>query len=626
MASKSKVASRTNNTVTVGLSKKSQQAIMSIVEQRTSKYDWSTQRERMLHVDKAMQLEEDKRRAGRDSNGYAADTQPPIVKPEVDTAHAFFVDLFCSGDPMFKVIETNTNAEAAKMMQAQVTSDELHYGYPKQVSQYLRDCLKYNIAALDVSWDVAEIFQPMNDITFDAKGEAEATTTLYRGNKIKRIDPYNLIIDKSIPINEQHERAAYGGYYERVTMLELHELLASAKAADKVVLNETPEMWSSSPRTDKFYVPTISQSCGDVDSGAWGSFFFPDTSKVHSSNKHHAVNYKEHYELTTMYMRIIPSMFGIDVTSKDRVQIWKFVIVNNQYIILAERQTNAHNKLGLLVTQMDDSGVWSESKSMAEMLVPYQNQSTQMQDALLGMVWKAVSDKGIYDSRRINKRDMEAKNPTAKIAARPSANSNDLRGAYLPMPFDSAGATMVQNGMGMLRSQVNEISGQNNANRGQFQKGNKTMAEYQDVMSNSDARKYVQAILLESVAFQPLKTMMKLNILQFAQASTVSANSESVEINPAEMRKQVADFRVADGLKNVERIAKTGAAAQAFQMMAPYAQLAPAYGIDPFLMITNWMRATGLDLDEYQPQQAGPNAALLPQNAGGTGNEPPTTY
>ena len=620
---RTKVDSRTTNTVTLGITKAAQACIMSIFEQRTSQYDYSTQRDRLLLVDKAMQLEEDKRRKGRESNGYEADTQPPIVKPEIDTAHAFFVDLFCSGEPMFKVVENNTNAKGAKMMQAQVTSDTLHYGYSTQVSKYLLDGLKYNFSALEITWAVDEIFQPMNDITFSAAGEAEATTTLYRGNKLKRIDPYNLIIDRSVPTNEQHTRAAYGGYTERVSMLELHEFLASLKAADKVVMNETAAMWSSQPKTNRFFVPTVSDTANSEDASGWGSFFFPDASKVAASNKHHNVTYKEHYERTTMYMRIIPSMCGIDVTGKDRVQIWKFVIVNGQFIVQAERQTNAHNMLPMLVTQPDDTGVWSESKSMAEFLIPFQNQSTEMQDAYLGMVWKAVSDKGIYDSRRINKRDIESKNPTAKIAARPTANNGDLRGAYLPIPFDASGAGMIQNGMGMLRQQVNEISGQNNANRGQFQKGNKTMTEYQDVMSNSDSRKYVQAILLEGVAFQPLKNIMKLNILQYAQATTLAADGQAVEVNPAEMRKQVLEFRIADGLKNVERIAKTGAAQQSLAMMAPYAQLAPAYGFDPFLMVTDIMRNQGLDLDNYKPPQQGPDQSLLPQNAGGTGNEPP---
>lgn len=624
MAKKNKIASRTTNTVTLGLSKTSQAVIMSIISQRLSQYDWSTQRCRYEQVDKAMQLEEDKRRAGRSKHGYEADTQPPIVKPEIDTAHAFFVDLFCSGDPMFKVIETNSNAEGAKMMQAQVTSDELHYGYANQVSKFLRDGLKYNVAAMEITWDTAEIFQPMNDITFDAKGEAEATTTLYAGNKLKHIDPYNLILDNAVPINEIHTRGSYAGYIERVSMMELHERLASLKAADKVVMNETPEMWGSQPRTDNFYVPNISENGTSDDVNGWGSFFFPDTATAAKTNKHHQVSYKEHYELTTMYMRIIPSMMGIDVTGKDRVQIWKFVIVNGQFIVQAERQTNAHNMLPIMAAMPDDSGVWTDSKSMAELLMPFQNTSTQMQDALLGMVWKAVSDKGIYDSRRINKRDMESKDPTVKIAARPTANNGDLRGAYVPIPFDSSGASMIQNGMSLLRSQVNDISGQNNANRGQFQKGNKTMAEYQDVMSNSDSRKYVQAILLENTVFQPLKNMIKLNILQFATAQSVQVQGESVEVNPATMRSQVMDFRIADGLKNVERIAKTGVAQAAIQMVAPYANLAPAYGIDPFLMITNWMRAVGLDVDEYTPQQQGPNTDLLPQNAGGS-NVPPST-
>ena len=618
---KSKGQSRTTSTVGITLPANVQTGITNVVRARRTKYDWSTQRTRLEKIDKAMQLESDtsKLRTKPKDHGYFEDTTPPVVKPEIDTAHAFYVDMFCSGDPMFKVIETNTNAEAAKMMQAQVLSDEMHYGYSAQVSQFLRDQLKYNIGGLEILWEQEEIFQPMNDLTFSQGDEDKATATIYRGNKLRRIDPYNLFYDMSVPANEVSEKGQFVGYIERMPLTQLHQQLAAWRAAGKAVMNENRKMWESQPQRNSYYVPNVTRT-GDnsVDEG-WGSFFFPDDTLELIANKRHNVNYSEHYEVTTVYMRIIPAMFGISVAAKERVQVWRFVIVNDNYIVLAERQTNMHNLLPIRIGQMDDDGIWSESKSLAEMLVPFQNQSNQMHDAWLGMIWKAVSDKGIYDSRRISKKDIESKNPTAKIPARPNANNADLRGAYLPIPYDGSAAGIIQTGIDGLGRYTSEISGQNAANRGQFQKGNKTMAEYQDVMSNSDSRKYVKAILLEATVFQPLKNVMKLNILQYAQQTTVQSQGEQVEIKPAEMRKQVLEFRIADGLKNVERIAKTGSVQNALALMAPYAQMAPAYGVDPFLMIMDYMRNMGMPMDNYKPQNLNPE--LLPR--GGAGNAPP---
>lgn len=620
MSRRTKRQSRTTSATGVSIPSKVQTGIIRVIESRMDRYEWTTQRARLEAVDKLMQLEVDnKLRPARKTHGYAEDTMPPIIKPEIETAHAFFADMFCSGEPMFKVVENNKNAEAAKMMQAQVTSDQMHYGHGQEVSKFLRDMLKYNVGGLEVSWDREEVFQPMNDLTFSTSANAKATTALYAGNRIKRIDPYNMFVDKSVPANELAVKGSFVGYVERLPMTQLHEYMASLTAVGVPVLNDNRKMWESRPTSTRHYVPTILANSGNSgeDSG-WGSFFFPDDMEVLTTNKHHNVSYSEHYEVTTVYMRIIPSMFNMSVTAAQRVQIWKFVIVNGQHMILAERQTNAHNKLPVLTGQLDDEGIWSDSKSMAEMLIPYQNQSTQMNDAYLGMIWKAVGDKGIYDSRRINKRDIDSKNPQAKIPARPNANNSDLRGAYLPMPYDSGAAGVVANGMNTVRQYASQTTGQNDASKGQFQKGNKTMREFTEVMGNSDSRRYVQAITLESIVFQPMKNMMKYNILQFAQSGELAVQGEAVTINPADMRKAMLDFRIADGLKNVERIAKTGELAQGIQLMAPYAQLAPAYGIDPFMMILDYLRNMGLDVKNYDPQNL--NTALLPR--GGSANAP----
>lgn len=612
-----KAATGTSTKTAVEISSTSQDLIKRKAEEVIKGFRFGDTRDRFLVIDKAVQLEEDVVNRKR-TDGYSKDTRPPVVKPEIDTAHAFFVDLFASGDPMFKVIETNSNADGAKMMQAQVTSDELYFGYPRQVSMFLRDLVKYNLGALEVVWAKEEIFQPMNDLTFAVDGD-DAGSNLYDGNRIRRVDQYNMFWDSTVAPNDVSKRGMYVGYIDRVGVHELHDHIADLIAAGSVVMNITDELWQSTPAEPNYYEPDISIPLGTTGHGQdWTSMFFPDDVTNSASGKK-AVNYKAHYELTTMYMRIIPSMWGInEVQSKDRVQIWKFQIVNNMYVILAERQSNAHNNLPILLAQLDDEGVGTDNKSMAEFLLPYQNQATQMNDAWLGMVWKAVGDKGLYDSRRIAKRDIESSNPRAKIPVRPMANNSDIRAAYLPMSFDGNAGSLMMSAISQIRGQATELTGQNNAQKGQFQKGNKTMYEYQDVMSNSDSRKYVQAILLENVVFQPLKTIMKLNILQFATAGTKMNTGQPVDINPATMRQQVAEFRIADGLKNSERITKNGEALKYIQLMAPYAQMAPAYGIDPFAMILNSMRAAGLDTEEYKPGLTQPQ--MLPQggNAQGT--------
>ena len=53
-----------------------------------------------------------------------------------------------------------------------------------------------------------------------------------------------------------------------------------------------------------------------------------------SDNK---IQYKDMYEVTTLYAKILPADFNMRVPAPNTPQIWKFVIVNNAVLLYAER-------------------------------------------------------------------------------------------------------------------------------------------------------------------------------------------------------------------------------------------------------------------------------------------------
>jgi len=67
--------------------------------------------------------------------------------------------------------------------------------------------------------------------------------------------------------------------------------------------------------------------------------------------------------------------------------------------------------------------------------------------------------------------------------------------------------------------------------RGSFQKGNKSVQEWNDTMGGSDGRLRLPALTLEHQVFNPLKNILKLNIFQYGDdAELVSqrmVNSQS---------------------------------------------------------------------------------------------------
>ena len=119
-------------------------------------------------------------------------------------------------------------------------------------------------------------------------------------------------------------------------------------------------------------------------------------------------------------------------------------------------------------------------------------------------------------------------------------------------------------------------------------------------MSNAEAIKYVKAILLESTFFTPIKNMVRNNILQYMTAGEVSVRGKKANVDPVEFRKAALSFRVADGLKNVERLAKTGAMQEAMSLLLPQAEMALAQGYDVFAIALQYLFNKGLPIDNYR--------------------------
>jgi len=87
----------------------------------------------------------------------------------------------------------------------------------------------------------------------------------------------------------------------------------------------------------------------------------------------------------------------------------------------------------------------------------------------------------------------------------------------------------------------NMLAGQNPARQGQFVKGNKTKSEFDDVMSNANGRDQLVSILLESQVFTPMKTIFKLDILQFQGGTSLYSREkeEAIVIDPVALRQAI---------------------------------------------------------------------------------------
>jgi hypothetical protein len=154
-----------------------------------------------------------------------------------------------------------------------------------------------------------------------------------------------------------------------------------------------------------------------------------------------------------------------------------------------------------------------------------------------------------------------------------------------------------------LQNFSNIITGHNQAQQGQFVKGNKTLHEYQDVMAHANGRDQMTAMLYEAQIFTPLKEVIKLNIFQYQLAGDVfnRAKGKNVSIDPNALRQATLEFKVSDGLLPSDKLIGADALQTSLQVIGSSPQISQAYNIAP--LFSYLMKTQGAHIQEFEKSQ-----------------------
>lgn len=606
------------------LSKKSQEALLQYHHQcfDLQARNWNL-RDQMVKIDLAYIREndftEDHQRA-KIANRYGdsrkfQNVTVPVVMPMVEAAVTYQTSVFLTGHPIFGVVSNPQNMDAAMQMETVIEDQSTRGGWVRELMLFFRDGFKYNLAALEVNWDRTVTAALETDLGFSTT-QARPKEVIWEGNSLRRRDPYNLIFDTRVSPAEIYWKGEFAGYTEIFSRIQLKSFINALP--DKMIDNIVPAFesglgaagFSTSAANGGFYIPQINpDAILDRDPRtttnwmAWAGI-------VGSDNK---IKYRDMYEVTTLYAKILPSDFGMKVPAQNTPQVWKFVFVNHSVLIYAERQTNAHGYLPMLFSQPLEDGLDYQTKSLATNVTPIQEITSALWNGTIAARRRAISDRGIYDPSRISEHHINNENPSAKIPVRPAAYGKPVSESYYPIPFrDDQSGIMMQESQSLMQF-ANLITGQNPARQGQFVKGNKTLHEFQTVMSNANGRDQLTSILLEAQIFTPLKEILKINILQY-QGGVSLFNRElqrEVTIDPVALRKAVLDFKVSDGLTPADKLINSDTLQVAMQVIGSSPQIAAGYNLAP--MFSYFIKTQGGRISEFEksPEQLAYEQAMM---------------
>ena len=599
------------------LSQSAQDALLQFHRQCYSllNQQWNI-REQMRRVDLSYMRENDwttEHKNAQLANKYGDSTRfqnltIPVVKPLVESAVTYQTSVFLTGSPIFGVVAAPQFEDAALQMNAVLEDQSIRGGWISELMKFFRDGFKYNLSAIEVSWAQEVTAALETDVTFSTS-QGKPKEVIWEGNKLKRWDLYNTFFDSRVQPHEIPSKGEFVGTTEMYSRIALKAFFATLP--NKLIQNVIPAFESglasavggmSTGGIESYYIPQLNPDAliqknprATLDWMAWAGM----------SGKLGSIQYKNMYEVTTLYAKILPSDFGLRVPSANTPQIWKFIFVNHQVLVYAERQTNAHGLLPVFFGQPYEDGLSYQTKSLANDVSPMQDLSSALANSWIASRRRAISDRVIYDPSRVASEHINSPNPSAKIPVRPSAYGKPVSDSVYAFPFRDDQAAVAMQEMQQVQQFAFAVTGQNQAKQGQFVKGNKTLHEYNDVMTHSNGNDQKTAMLYETQIFTPLKEVLKLNILQYQGGTSLFSQSQQqqVSVDPVALRKAVLNFKISDGLTPADKLIGADALQTALQVIGSSPQINSGYNLAP--LFSYLMKTQGADLSAFEksPEQ-----------------------
>lgn len=543
-------------------------------------------------------------------NGRAIqDMTVPIAMPQVESATAYQAGVFLTQHPIFGVVSDNAHIDQAKMFETAMSDQSIKYGWARELTKIFRNGFKYNFAPTVVEWKKTSIKKIVTRTDTERAGQAGIDTSSYGGNCIIACDPYNTFMDTLVPPANLHECGEFFGHNLLVNRVQLMTLLRNLDVAKTTNLREAYESSFAGVSTDAsrgsvYYRPRVNPYLSLHNGMVSGATDWLGYMGLRHDGK--AIKYKDAYVLTPFYCRARPADFG---GSGNHLVTYKALIVNWQHVVYVEEMHVGYDGLPCFIAQPNEDGLGYQTQSLLDNAMPYQDMSSALWNINLQAKRRLVFDRLVYNPRLIDKKDIDLASAVSRIPLRNATmaqQGNDpIARAIYQIPYrdvDSSNLQMSQ----MIEQMADTATGQNRVDRGQFQKGNKTAAEFQTVMGNSNSRQQLTSITLEHQFFMPIKEVIRSNTLQYQPAGKLfSRETESlVEFDPVALREAVLEFKLTDGMLPVDKMLSP----ELLQVFMQTAQAIPAMATqyDVLGMFLYWVKLQGATwVNDFKRDQQG---------------------
>lgn len=487
-------------------------------------------------------LDEDDKRRERDNDlGKSitpVDFNLQLTASQIDEAVTYLMSVLAPDEGMYGAITIPQKMEQAKSIITLMNKHADRFQHYRQMAKFCRDCLVYNFGGLETIWKISR----GNRITSDNAGgvNVEQDAVIADGNDIPAIDPYNFLWDPSVRPVDLPDKGEFYCTVDLVTPFRLKKGLQ-----DKKFWNvEEPLKRGMGDVTTKWYEsrPIITYDGVRSAGGRVNWVSILTASEVEGvSDRHEIVRYVGW---------IIPKEFGL--SQEKNMQIWELKMLNDQHIIFAKHLDNAHEKLPVSIGMPIEDGNEMQTKSAAEMLIPLQRFASQQLNIKQRADRKSLYGMIIYDEQNIPllaKADLLG----GKVPARPSTQDRDLNKLWTRIDDPSTTDKTLENVSAVIDLMQKLLPTDMLKQVTDLQRA--TQYQAAAAVQGGNRKNHKMAMLINSQALLPNKTMQIQNIYQFAtETEVITKTGEIVKVQPSAFRGLELEWTIGAGLKGMDRL------------------------------------------------------------------------
>jgi hypothetical protein len=490
-----------------------------------------------------LRRDQDDRKRQRDNDrGFGVkpvDEKLSMMFAQLDEALTYLLTVLAPDEAIYSAIAPREQQPVADGLAALMNNHAEAFHHYRNFSMFLLNALKYNFASFGVDW--MEVRGNKIQKRTQQGPQVKQNVLIQAGNEVIAFDPYNTLLDPSVPPVDVPEKGEYFAIVDRITEFRLKMMEANGD-----IYNVTPFTRNTQPSAHWYESHPLvrTENTEGTNETDWVQIL-----SAQSAGKGNATR---GFEISVGHFWLIPKEFGL--SNSEKYEIWRIVLGGRNHILRAKMMENAHAKLPINVAMpFEDHFTW-QTKGAGERLIPYQRFASFVTNTHQRATRKKLYGLTIYDKNVVNLDDQEDVDMAGgKIPATTQGQDVDLRRKIVQFTDGPDTTRTLEN----VEIMSNIMQGILPTNMQQQVAGLDRATQYQAaaVVQSANRRNLKIAKTITSQAMDRGRNMQLDNIMQFQDIVEILDDSgQIIQIDPAEFVETNIKFTVADGLKGLDRL------------------------------------------------------------------------